>query len=267
MNTREPDLTQRLCLGPESETVDRESNTSHRSSLASFTQAHDEEPINNKKREPLSLSTTSCNSLLKQSLETSSLHSVAFNNNKSNSSLTSGLESAFAGGLRTNSPVFNAPMREPKKCKKNIQSVPDNNYQPVQDSLYAPRSSPPHSSTEDESGFSSMNSFQEVGLPLVSPSPTPSYLLSNNHSKQNSFYPESRFSSSTNGETSIVQPNSYRVSNYQEIGLPLVDHSIRMKMAPNHRRWSSSPADALTQFSKQSASFCGTGETLKVLWV
>ncbi|KAJ9574865.1 hypothetical protein L9F63_007960, partial [Diploptera punctata] len=154
LNTREPDLAQRLSL----DTTDHESNSSHRSSIASFNPVQEDESISNPKREPLSLSSTSCNSLLKQSLETSSLRSVAYNNN--NSSLTSGLESAFAGGLRTASPVFNSPVTRPKKCKT---PVPDSSYhQPVQES----RSSPPVSSTEDESGFSSMNSFQEVGLPL-----------------------------------------------------------------------------------------------------
>lgn len=33
------------------------------------------------------------------------------------------------------------------------------------------------SSVEDESGFSSMNSFQEVGLPLVQPTPTDEVML------------------------------------------------------------------------------------------
>ncbi|PSN46268.1 hypothetical protein C0J52_16643 [Blattella germanica] len=265
LNTREPDLAQRLCPGLEPETVPDNSSSSHRSSLASSLPGHEEETLpcnNSQKREPLSLTTASCNSLLRQSLDNTSLRSLNYNNN--NSSLTSGLESAFAGGCRTTSPIYNSSSNCPPKSKTPSPPVPETNYQI--------RSSPPVSSTEDESGFSSMNSFQEVGLPLVSPSPTPSYSISSTHSKQTNSYPETHFPSHNTShlESSTVQSSSYSPSGFHEVGLPIVENppnSNRGNMTPNHRRWSSSPAPALTQYSKHNASFCGAGETLRVLWV
>jgi hypothetical protein len=119
------------------------------------------------------------------------------------------------------------------------------------------------SSTEDESGFSSMNSFQEVGLPLVSQSPTLS------SSKHPSSQTDTHYHPSTDNCTS--QPASYCGPRYQELGLPVVDippnKYNKNGTALTHRRWSSSPAQTISHYSKDSAQYCGAGETFRVLWV
>jgi len=262
---------QRLCPENECEMVpDHDSSGSHRSSLASSLPGPDDKNLNNvalqstscRKPEPVSVSTGSCSSLLRQSLDALSLHSINCNTN--NSSLTSGLESAFAGGCRTTSPSYTSSLGRPRKCKTPSPPVLGSGYMTrgtINSSPPAPQLSV--SSTEDESGFSSMNSFQEVGLPLIGPSSTTAY------SKQPSSHNETQYQPIT--ENSTNQPTVYGGSGFQELGLPVVDipHSGNNKIGstPTHRRWSSSPAEAVSHSSKNSALFCGAGETLRVLWV
>ena len=217
---------------------------------------------NNQKPEQVSLSTRNSNSLLQQSLDTSSLHSINCNSN--NSSLTSGLESAFAGGCRTVSPSYTSSLGRSEKCKASVLPGLESGYVTrgsINSSPVVPQLS--ISSTEDESGFSSMNSFQEVGLPLVNESSTPSY------SRQSLSCNETEFLPNTENLTS--QSTAYCGPRYQELGLPVVDVPRNTKnkngITPAHRRWSSSPAETISEYTKNSASFCGTGETLRVLWV
>jgi hypothetical protein len=271
LNTREPDLVQRLCLEIEREVLpDHASSNCHNSSLRSS--VHDPDDVNldkiafnsdnSQKPEHVSLSTGSCNSLLQQSLDTSSLHSIKCNTN--NSSLTSGLESAFAGGCRTVSPSYTSSLGRPQKCKASGPLGLESGYATrgsINSSPVVPQLS--ISSTEDESGFSSMNSFQEVGLPLVNQLPKSSY------SRQSPSCNETQFQPNTENLTN--HSTAYCGSTYQELGLPVVDvppnSSNKNGTTPAHRRWSSSPAETISNYTKNSASFCGAGETLKVLWV
>ncbi|PNF27329.1 hypothetical protein B7P43_G02762 [Cryptotermes secundus] len=269
LNTREPDLVQRLYPEIERDTVpDHDSSNSHRSSLSSPIHGPDEHldtgtfpSSSNRKPESISLSAGSCNSLQRQSLDTSSLHSAS---NTNNSSLTSGLESAFAGGCSTMSPTYTSSLGRPRKCKASTLPVLESGYM-TQGSVNSSRPVPQLSvsSTEDESGFSSMNSFQEVGLPLINESPTSVY------AKHPSSCNDTRYHPSTENLTS--QPASYCGPTYQELGLPVVDipsNNCNKKGAtPTHRRWSSSPAETISHYSKNSASFIGAGEALRVLWV
>ena len=248
----------------------RASDSSHHSSLRSS--VHDPDDVNfdkiafkssnNQKPDHVSLSTGSCNSLLQQSLDNSSLHSINCNTN--NNSLTSGLESAFAGGCRTVSPSYTSSLGRPQKCKAPGAVGLELGYVTrgtINSSPVVPQLS--ISSTEDESGFSSMNSFQEVGLPLVNQLPTPSY------SRQSSSCTETQFQPNTENLTN--QSTACCVPSYQELGLPVVDipPSSRNKNGtiPVHRRWESSPTETVSHYAKNSASFCSAGETLRVLWV
>jgi hypothetical protein len=108
-----------------------------------------------------------------------------------------------------------------------------------------------------------MNSFQEVGLPLINPSTTPAY------SKQPSSYNETHYQ--PKAENSTSQPAGYCGSGYQDLGLPVVEipsnGNGRNDTTPMHRRCSSSPAETVSHNSKNSASFHGAGEMLRVLWV
>ncbi|KDR12343.1 hypothetical protein L798_13404 [Zootermopsis nevadensis] len=271
LNTREPDLVQRLCPELEREMVlDHDSSDSHCSSPSLAIPGPGNKNLHTvvfqsrskQKPEPVSLSTGSCSSLLRQSLDASSLRSINYNTN--NSSLTSGLESAFAGRFRTTPPSYTSSLGRPQKCKAHSPPVLELGYEP-RDTI---NSSPPVpqlsvSSTEDESGFSSMNSFQEVGLPLINPSKTPAY------SKQSSSYNETHYQSKTQNSTS--QPAGYCGSGCLDLGLPVVDipsiSSDRNGTTPMHRRCSSSPAETISQNSKNNASFHGAGEMLRVLWV
>ncbi|XP_067014594.2 uncharacterized protein [Anabrus simplex] len=159
--------------------------------------------------------------ILHESLDTSSIHSSPFKPplplDYNNTALTSGLESDFAGsGSKSRSSPSQNQDRSDKDSETNgYSSSSGMNKQQL---------------SEDESGFSSMSSFQEVGLPLVSPSS----------------------------------------GCYQEVGLPLVDHRSSPDSplpGANHRRWNSSPVDTQTPYPRHNRSFCLPGETLQVLWV
>lgn len=94
------------------------------------------------------------------------------------------------------------------------------------------------SSAEDESGFSSMNSFQEVGLPIMNSTVNEDNLgdLSIESSDSNI----TQINMDTN-KSSLEK--SKLIWNRNDFALPI-----------NHRRWSSTPVDVQT-------------ESLKVLWV
>lgn len=128
-------------------------------------------------------------------------------------------------------------------------------------------------SADDESGFSSMSSFQDVGLPVpmhstagaVQPPQLPprsrlstASILSTNHTPHNSTDDDSvslsarscnavhvRHAAATNGGPPPVRPLSI-----------------------NHRRWSSTPAPPVPP-KRNLSTFNGdaAGEPLKVLWV
>lgn len=112
-------------------------------------------------------------------------------------------------------------------------------------------SSPPQmsiisSSADDESGFSSLNSFQEIGIPIANST----YYNTNQNVKN-----KMDDSSSNNNN------NKY---NREMIGLPQIDN-YGCKV---HRRWSSTPVDNHNLSKLRPASFCTTnGESIGVLWV
>lgn len=103
------------------------------------------------------------------------------------------------------------------------------------------KSSPPSSnagSTEDESGFSSMNSYQEIGIPL------------------------NGYDDSKHKEISIKKIHRKNVKNVDDVDdddVQSID-DIKLWQKPNypfHRRWSSTPVDVVVP----------TDQTIKVLWV
>lgn len=98
------------------------------------------------------------------------------------------------------------------------------------------------SSAEDESGFSSMNSFQEVGLPVIT----------STISDHESFYKNGDISVNSS-DSNITQidmltdskmDKSKLIWNRADLGLPIT-----------HRRWSSTPVEVAQH------------DPLKVLWV
>lgn len=111
------------------------------------------------------------------------------------------------------------------------------------------KGSPPQlsiSSADDESGFSSLNSFQEIGVPFSNTLPK-------------------TFGQDTNKKNSCqIIPEDHRGENgnLEEIGLPRYDEN-NCKI---HRRWSSTPVD--NQIGKlRSPSLCTNGDVIRVLWV
>lgn len=98
------------------------------------------------------------------------------------------------------------------------------------------------SSAEDESGFSSMNSFQEVGLPIIN-----STLDDEN---------ENLCDISVNSsDSNITQINLTSDSAKSLEKAKLMWNRSEMSLPVNHRRWSSTPVDVLHN------------DPLKVLWV
>nr|CAD7462572.1 unnamed protein product [Timema tahoe] len=186
----------------------------------------------------------SCSSLIQESYRKSP--SIKSNSSKTlhpsgfaSTALTTGLEASFSGCSQF-SPNYTASLGRHRKIRVPNSTTTETEYYTYSGSNGCDGDKPPEkqlsiSSNEDESGFSSMSSFQEVGLPLVNVSPPIS--------------PEGK-------------------ANYPEIGLPLVEHRPVMDgNNANHRRWSSSPLETHSQFHKQLGTFMPSGEKLKVLWV
>lgn len=96
-------------------------------------------------------------------------------------------------------------------------------------------------STEDESGFSSISSFQEIGLPL--------------HSTMISH--QSDDSSESNTEFSMESRNSTLKASHTTTGLP----------QPNHRRWDSAPVVPPRPGLHLFSSLSGEESSSAVLWV
>lgn len=108
------------------------------------------------------------------------------------------------------------------------------------------------SSTEDESGFSSMNSFQEIGLPLIN-----STMLTQDSS--------SSIGSSTGDETTNFESNKTAIKReFKNLTLSATKspQKLGLPVSYNHRRWDSAPVMS----PKKMSSFNGD-ETLRVLWV
>ncbi|KAK7868824.1 hypothetical protein R5R35_003659 [Gryllus longicercus] len=253
LNVQEPDLTLRISavsdrVSVTSSVTDHMPDTlytnsiSQRSSTASsgFDMADDKGSVLelnsfNKKLlkhdSPTSLS-LSCSSPVPSTCnrshtsDTISIHSINSTSSKTleckNTALTSGLESGFAGHTNYSRKSSNFT---PLKLDKDTEL--SNGYPTNGTSLKQQLS-------EDESGFSSMSSFQEVGVPIITPPLLPS-----------------------------SPPPS---GSYQEVGLPLIE-SQTPNNSGNHRRWSSTPVTGETQFPQPSRSFCLPGESWKVLWV
>lgn len=96
------------------------------------------------------------------------------------------------------------------------------------------------SSAEDESGFSSMNSFQEVGLPIVS--------------SQLDDDGDLRDISVNSSDSNITQINVHESPRSLEKS-KLIWKRSELVLPLNHRRWSSTPVDVVQN------------DPLKVLWV
>lgn len=118
------------------------------------------------------------------------------------------------------------------------------------------------SSADDESGFSSMSSFQDVGLPM--------HAAASSASQPPELPPRSRLSTA-----SVLSANNNVAagSDTDHGGRRSVVSAVRMRPAPArplsiicHRRWSSTPAPPVPPKRSLSA-FTGDGEPLKVLWV
>uniref|UniRef100_A0A1L8DBH6 Uncharacterized protein n=1 Tax=Nyssomyia neivai TaxID=330878 RepID=A0A1L8DBH6_9DIPT len=87
---------------------------------------------------------------------------------------------------------------------------------------------------EDESGFSSMSSFQEIGLPLIS----------------------TQRSSSVSSDSTA--PDSDPPASFSKVGLPLTTF---------HRRWDSAPAVPPKSSALLCSRFRPEEESMRVLWV
>ncbi|KAJ8919895.1 hypothetical protein NQ315_006424 [Exocentrus adspersus] len=117
------------------------------------------------------------------------------------------------------------------------------------------------SSVEDESGFSSMNSFQEVGLPLVNSTMTDEVCTKNallRSMLQNSgTYTSLNSSDQYSPDNTVVSGTSPKQAEQKKT---VNDFKLWQKpspslVSPQHKRWSSTPSEEV-----------GT-RSLKVLWV
>lgn len=122
------------------------------------------------------------------------------------------------------------------------------------------------SSTEDESGFSSLNSFQEIGLPLVN-----STMLSNGRSASSSASSNSDESTELGGmmDTTIENKNK-TILNTVTKAIPIKSEffMIQNHHQNYHRRWESAPVSPLTKKQGPTFSTFSNGdESLRVLWV
>lgn len=106
------------------------------------------------------------------------------------------------------------------------------------------------SSAEDESGFSSMNSFQEIGLPLINSTMIP--------------HDSSSSTGSTSDETTSFESNSTLKREFKNLNLSATKSPLKLGLpvSYSHRRWDSAPVVS----PKKMSSFNGD-ETLRVLWV
>lgn len=108
------------------------------------------------------------------------------------------------------------------------------------------------SSIDDESGFSSMNSFQEIGLPLVN---STMRSIAGSSSMSSSASSASSTESTTEMENTAIE-NSLKNStliavNQEKLGLPRVAH----------RRWDSAPV------TNNRLQLSNAEDSLRVLWV
>lgn len=129
------------------------------------------------------------------------------------------------------------------------------------------KNSPPQlsiSSADDESGFSSLNSFQEIGVPVSAYNNNSN---NNNHHHHHHHHQQKSFSqdSSKTGKNNcqiIPEDHKGENGNLEEIGLPRVEEN-NCKI---HRRWSSTPVD--NHIGKiRPPSLCTNGDVIRVLWV
>lgn len=100
------------------------------------------------------------------------------------------------------------------------------------------------SSAEDESGFSSMNSFQEVGLPLINSTVLESEAPYKNGDVSVNSSDSNITQINVQAESPKLLDKSKLIWNRSDLGLPIT-----------HRRWSSTPVEVVRN------------DPLKVLWV
>jgi hypothetical protein len=133
-----------------------------------------------------------------------------------------GLASSSNGAMSTGTPTSTLG-RAAKRLDKREEKLGKGKVKP---------SSSPVSSAEGESGFFSISSFQEIGLP----------------------------------SSSSALPITSAKGCHTEVGLP----EVPLDKA-RHRRWSSTPAEIQALFKQHRASFGGTpqstGESVSVCWV
>ncbi|XP_057664906.1 uncharacterized protein LOC130899138 [Diorhabda carinulata] len=133
-----------------------------------------------------------------------------------------------------------------RRCVKNDSGIDNNgkieSISPANGSI---------SSVEDESGFSSMNSFQEVGLPVLSS--TASDEVSTKNALLRSMLRTSSPTFSTNPQESVITETVVNSDKQQ----PATSNDIKLWRKPaQHKRWNSSPA-------KETEN----NRNFKVLWV
>lgn len=117
---------------------------------------------------------------------------------------------------------------------------------------------------EDESGFSSMNSFQEVGLPLINStmiSTGASSASSSAGSNADESVPtaiEKNENSNSTSESTLILTNKNNVPS----------QTNKFKPQYNHRRWDSAPvSSASKKINSTFSTFTNGDESLRVLWV
>lgn len=176
-------------------------------------------------------------------------------------SLVSGLEAAFSGCSSSGASSHGSSssgsnrleearqaVRQALRKEEAMQAVRLRRQQPTPQPSLAPSLAPSLSSAEDESGFSSMGSFQEVGLPLLN-----STTNSSSTAEHGPWHSSSMTSSRGSSHGS-----------FHEVGLPVVGGRLvgGKPPVPIHRRWSSNPVEALTRYPGYKGP-----ESLRVLWV
>lgn len=199
------------------------------------------------------VSCASYNRLRESTAESNSNSSSTTEDGDYDAVLLSGLESAFAGcsggaaGSRGGSRLEEARQALRKEDALLVHRKPPP----------PPTPQPSLSSAEDESGFSSMGSFQEVGLPLLSStqtewtsaSPSPSARSQRSQRSQGSFH-----------EVGLPLPAALAAPQARQVHGQARQHHGKPPV-PIHRRWSSNPVEALSRSAYKGA------EALRVLWV
>ncbi|KAK3921190.1 tRNA-2-methylthio-N(6)-dimethylallyladenosine synthase [Frankliniella fusca] len=174
-------------------------------------------------------------------------------------SLLSGLESAFSGSHHGHG--HHHRLEEARQALRKEEAERDRDRLLHRNHHAPPTPQPSLSSAEDESGFSSMGSFQEVGLPLLSSTQLNGTSDPPALAASTTWHNVSTASSSCRTSASPARSHG----SFHEVGLPVPVSASRQHHGkppvPIHRRWSSNPVEAIAR-----SAYKGT-EALRVLWV